>query len=231
MAPEPRLTAAEKILLAALDLEGPGRTSPFTLSELVVKCWQKYPKTFGLEHYLTDHPDSNKVSVALAGAKGLVSRGWLTRTGSKTYALTAAGLKAAKGLGAETAAPFRPKHPDAGPPPEKLAAFLGRCLYCTAMSKAERGLTDEITFPEACEFWGYSSTPASSGPSLFPYLDAFVRDLAISRTVLRRGPYVLDDGREVGLEDVFCLQQLHDALSTQFSRHLRLLAERAKVIA
>src|SRR5437763_4809591 len=90
-------TVPEKILLAASDLEEQGQ-SPFSAEALIVACWQKFPRTFGLKGYADQYPDSNKVLTSIMGEKGLTRRGWLAKMGQKLYTLTREGKHAVRRL-------------------------------------------------------------------------------------------------------------------------------------
>src|SRR5207237_3082659 len=83
-------TVTEKILLASFQLEQEGQ-SPFSAEALIVACWQKFPRTFGLKGYTDLYPDSNKVLSSIMGERGLTRRGWLVKMGQKLYALTREG--------------------------------------------------------------------------------------------------------------------------------------------
>src|SRR5581483_9325558 len=90
-------TVTEKILLASYQLEQEGQ-SPFSAEALIVACWQKFPKTFGLKGYTDLYPDSNKVLSSIMGERGLTRRGWLVKMGQKLYALSRDGKQAAQRL-------------------------------------------------------------------------------------------------------------------------------------
>jgi len=93
-----KLTVAEKLLLVGYNLEEQG-DSPFSLERLIVDAWKKFPQAFGLQEYMDEHPDSNKVIAALAGRRGpLHKQRWFTKIGMKLYALTEKGRSAAKTL-------------------------------------------------------------------------------------------------------------------------------------
>jgi hypothetical protein len=53
---------------------------PFSLSELVVLCWQQAPALFSLDGY-EEYPDPQPVRCVLYGRRGLVARGELVRAG------------------------------------------------------------------------------------------------------------------------------------------------------
>src|SRR5947207_9807614 len=90
-------TVPEKILLAADTLDKEGQ-SPFSAEALIVACWQKFPRTFGLKGYTELYPDSNKVLSSIMGERGLTKRGWLLKMGQKLYSLSRDGKAAAQRL-------------------------------------------------------------------------------------------------------------------------------------
>ncbi|MBC8217893.1 MAG: hypothetical protein H8E73_05455, partial [Planctomycetes bacterium] len=60
-----RLTVSDKLLLAALALDGDQEKS-FTAEDLVVSAWQNFPMAFGLRGHNDEdgapkYPDSNRV--------------------------------------------------------------------------------------------------------------------------------------------------------------------------
>ena len=145
-------TVPEKILLAAHQLEDQGQ-SPFSAEALIVSSWQKFPRTFGLKGYADQYPDSNKVLSCIMGERGLARRGWLSKMGQKLYALTKEGRQVVQRLqaGGEPA-------PVTGTAAVKVARdqekYLLSLFACSAVQKFEEGLKDELTFADACRFWG-----------------------------------------------------------------------------
>lgn len=94
------LTTVKKILVAAAQLDEERET--FTAEDLIVRAWQQFPESFGLNGYRDAHPDSNRVLSKLMGSVGLCSRGWLEQVGVKTYRLTPMGRKIVMSLRGES---------------------------------------------------------------------------------------------------------------------------------
>lgn len=57
----------------------------FTMSELVVECWKRWPRVFGLTGFESHYPDANRVIAKVVGATGLVARGDFEHVGPKRY--------------------------------------------------------------------------------------------------------------------------------------------------
>lgn len=91
-------TQPASLMAAAYRLWLNGRGQPFTLSRLVLAAWNEDPCRFGLRHYESLHPDSNKIICHLCGPRGLVGRGLLRTVGERSYDLTPAGLEWAREL-------------------------------------------------------------------------------------------------------------------------------------
>src|SRR5262245_12497698 len=144
-------TVPEKILLAADQLEKDGQ-SPFSAEALIVAAWQKFPRAFGLKGYTDQHPDSNKVLSSIMGEKGLARRGWLVKMGQKLYSLTREGRQVVRRVLRQEDAP------EAAPSNVRLAReqeqFLLGLLDSTAAGKFEEGRKQDLTFADACRFWG-----------------------------------------------------------------------------
>lgn len=213
-------TVSEMILLSAVALEEQGH-STFTAEELIVAVWRRYPGSFGLKGFVEQHPDANKVLTSLMGEKGIVRRGWLAKMGQKLYALTRDGRGEASRLRGD---------PDAPPPPSReeklpreLEQFLIGLLESDALQKLREGRKAELTFADACRFWGIAEN--LTGPALDARLDSFRVTLAdvtkrVDRTVL------LSTRRSVAAEEVAQLGGVHTALRERFDRLLNLLRSR-----
>src|SRR5581483_4970975 len=210
----------EKVLLAAHALEEAGQT-PFTAEALVVSAWKKFPETFGLRDFSPLYPDSNKVLACIMGERGLPRRGWLAKLGQKKYALTREGRQAVRRLiqgeeveGPPSASPFTLTREQ-----EKLLQGL---LGSSALSKFEEDRSAELTFADACRFWGI--TENLSGKDLDDRLKGFRGMLMdLDRGLGASGQAVLPGGRSVNGEDVGRLDELHAFLERRFGRHLALL--------
>jgi hypothetical protein len=215
-------TVPEKILFSAYTLEEHGR-SPFSAEDLIVKSWEKFPKTFGLKGYTDIHPDSNKVLSCIMGERGLARRGWLTKMGQKLYQLTREGRMVVQRLrqGGEAPPAAARKEVKVSREHEKILLSL---LGSSAAKKFSEGLKDELTFKEACNHFGISETV--HGDALASRLDRLRGMLAEVERVVGGGSADLSNGRSISKEDLDLLTAIHEYLADRFSRHLNLLRNR-----
>ena len=117
-----------------------------------------FPAPSGLKGYGDQHPDSNKVLSCIMGNRGLARRGWLAKMGQKLYTLTREGrqvvLRLQEGGGhTPLTAPAQPQASRLSRDQEKMLLGL---LNSSAVHKFEEGLKNELTFGDACRFWGIS---------------------------------------------------------------------------
>jgi hypothetical protein len=214
-------TVPEKILLAAFDLEEQGQ-SPFSAEALIVAAWQKFPKTFGLKGYAELYPDSNKVLSSIMGVRGLAGRGWLAKMGQKLYVLSREGRQYVRRLLNDGSAPPEEDTVKMSRDQEK---FLNTLWSTAAIEKYNEGRKAEITFPEACGFWGVNE--AMRGDAVKARLDHQRAELAGLERLLTIGDSTLSNGRSVALADVNRLHDVNGYLEERFARHLNLLRSRA----
>jgi hypothetical protein len=216
-------TVPEKVLLAAYHLEETGQ-SPFSAEALVVAAWQKYPVAFGLKGFAQQYPDSNKVLTAIMGEKGLARKGWLAKMGQKLYALTREGRQVVRHLQQGDA----PAPPSAGPVslPKELERLLRDLFASAAWHKFREGRKSELTFADACRFWGLADGVV--GDALDARLERVRADLTSAEVRIGLGRAVFGDGRSVSADDVGSLVDTHAFLEGRFSRHLTLLRTRAR---
>jgi hypothetical protein len=216
-------TVPEKILLAADQLEKQGQ-SPFSAEALIVAAWQQYPRTFGLKGYAELYPDSNKILSSIMGEKGLARRGWLVKMGQKLYALTRDGRQVVRRLLNEDAT-----EPEAETPAVHLSReqerFLLGLLDSTAVQKFEENRKMELTFADACRFWGI--TENLRGDVLDARLTQFEANLSELDRALASADAELSNGRVVSPGDVRVVTNIHRHMEDRFSRHLSLLRTRA----
>jgi hypothetical protein len=216
-------TVPEKILLAAYGLEEQGQ-SPFSAEALVVAAWQKFPRTFGLKGYSDQYPDSNKILTSIMGEKGLARRGWLAKMGQKLYSLTRDGRQVVRRLLQEDEAPPGP------PPPTRLSRdqekFLLSLLGSPAVEKFQQGLKLELTFADACKYWGI--TENLRGDALDARLERFHTGLTEINRIVGSAPADLSTGRSISPEEIRELHKVDDYLNERFSRHLTLLKNRSE---
>ena len=218
-------TVPEMILLAAWDLEQQGQ-SPFSAEALIVTSWQKFPRAFGLKGYADQYPDSNKVLASIMGTKGLTRRSLLVKMGQKLYALTREGRAVVRGLLDED--PGEDEEPSPAAESVKLPRdqekFLLGLLAGTALQKYDEGRRNELTFADACRFWGI--TENLHGEALDARLDKMQSSLTGLSRSLGKAAAELSTGRSVTPDEVNRLCQVHAYLEDRFARHLTLLRNR-----
>jgi len=160
-----QLTVCDKIILAAYKLHNSGKQS-FSLEDLVVSAWENFPDTFGLKGHSGPngklcYPDSNRVSAEIMGSKPARKLGLIRKVGTKIYKLTEAGHARSLLLVQQ-----RSSEKDvlkAGFSRE-VENYLKKLLSSRALEKFKNNRRDDITFYDACAFWGIS--PRSSAIEL-----------------------------------------------------------------
>lgn len=215
-------TVPEKILLAAYQLEDEGQ-APFSAEALIVASWQKFPKTFGLKGYADLYPDSNKVLTSIMGEKGLARRGWLAKMGQKLYSLTREGKQVVRGLMHDGESSKEPEEAPVKLTRDQEKFFLG-LSGTTAVEKYEQGLKLELTFGDACKFWGINDS--LHGEALDARLNKLRAGMADIERFLGSNDVVLSNGRNLSIKDVALLRKVDDYLTERFGRHLTLLRNR-----
>ena len=217
-------TVPEKILLAAFHLEELGQ-SPFSAEALIVSAWQKYPRTFGLKGYDEQYPDSNKVLASIMGEKGLARRGWLVKMGQKLYSLSHEGRRTVRRLLQGEDQPETIKSDR----PLKLSKEHDKLLQglfaASAYEKFREGRKQELTFADACRFWGITENLSSE--ALDARLDHLRAALAEIEQQVGLSSANLSDGHSITLDDLTQLCDIHNHLLQRFGRHLTLLRNRA----
>jgi hypothetical protein len=221
-------TASEKILLAAYQLEERGQ-SPFSAENLIVAAWQEYPRTFGLKGYDEQFPDSNRVLSCIMGEKGLAKRGWLAKMGQKMYSLTREGRQVVRRLQGggepEAAEPVRVSHGQGQKLGRDQEKYLQTVLSSSAVKKYQEGQKDELTFADACRFWGI--TENLHGDALNSRLNRLLTSLSELKESIGARGVELGNGRHVTLDDLLAIGDIHEYLEGRFTRHLNLLRNRA----
>jgi hypothetical protein len=218
-------TVPEMILLAASDLEQQGQ-SPFSAEALIVTSWQKFPRAFGLKGYADQYPDSNKVLASIMGTKGLTRRSLLVKMGQKLYALTREGRAVVRGLLDEDAGPAEPPPAaDSVKVSRDQEKFLLGLLGSTAVQKYDEGRRNELTFADACRFWGI--TENMYGDALDARLEKVQSSVMALARSLGKASADLSNGRSVSPDEVNRLVQIHAYLADRFARHLTLLRNRS----
>jgi hypothetical protein len=219
-------TVPEKILLAAYQLEQQGQ-SPFSAEALIVASWQKFPKSFGLKGFAELYPDSNKVLSSIMGEKGLARRGWLAKEGQKLYSLSREGKQAVRALLQEEEAPPAPVRTSVhkGKLSREQERLLVSMLESSGLEKFQQGLKLDLTFADACRFWGISE--GLKGEALDDRIDHVREELVDLRRLVGDKGVDLSSGRHIGPEDLGLIQEVDEYLTERFGRHLTLLRARA----
>jgi hypothetical protein len=151
------LSIQDKLLVAAHALEEEGRQR-FSAEDLVVMAWRKYPEAFGLAGY-TDkdgrplYPNSNRVYAEIMGSKPLRKNGWLRKVGSKMYQLTEAGRSQGRSVSGLACTETATKWALA----REQVDFIRKLFDSRAATKFRAGQREDISFFDACGFWGISA--------------------------------------------------------------------------
>ena len=144
------LTVPEKILVCAKELADEKGT--FTAEDLVVRCWEKFSDTFGLQGYANRFPDSNRVLTNIMGGKGLRGKGWLRKVGEKRYQITEVGKQAAShiDMSGQGCGPLRGAFLT-----REAIEILSRLMDSRALQRFRLG--EDLTFSDLCSFWNVSA--------------------------------------------------------------------------
>lgn len=216
MSPGSRLRVSDKLLIAALGLHERARV-PFSAEDLVVSAWVSFPETFGLSGYFDKdgrpiHPDSNRVFAEIMGSKPLRRQGYMVKTGSKMYQLTESGLSRAR---------FLASSPAESHPPNKIRlsrearGHLSRLLQSRAVTKYREGRIADLTFHDACTFWGVS--PRSTATVFSGRLNNFLRLLDMARKAISdRDSAFQHGGAPLTNADLDALAETHTELCNRF---------------
>lgn len=222
----PGLNIAEKLLIAALDIEKSGKQE-FSAEDLVISAWKKFPDAFGLQGYLDEqgkaiYPDSNRVYAEIMGSKPLRKQGLLQKVGNKIYKLTEAGLSRAKSIANLPSEKFPEKWSLAR---EKVDQ-IRRLFDSKAAQKIRSGHIEEVSFFDACGFWRITArSRAKDLWSRFAHIEAILdagkRALG-SRSVVSSkhgtAPY--------SEEDLKNLCRLHEILQEKFAEDIGFIKNR-----
>ena len=212
-------TLSEMILIAAHKLQEQGQ-SPFSAEELIVASWREFPRAFGLKGYADQFPDSNRVLSSIMGERGLTRKGWLVKMGQKLYALSPEGKRVVRRISEGDIDDEEP------PPPPRLARdrekLLLSLLDAVATKKVKSGKYYDLTFDDACRFWGVSNL---AGSALDAQLRKVEETVAQAEELIANGPFKAM-GRQVTRNDLDLLRQVQYQLQERFARHLTLLRSR-----
>lgn len=76
-------------MVSRIIVEAMAELGPATHTEIVIAAWQKNRRVLGLKGAF-GYPDSNKVSAALYGKRGLIAKGHVLRHGKTKFKLARA---------------------------------------------------------------------------------------------------------------------------------------------
>lgn len=215
-----KLGLREQVLAAALTLSGGDLASTFSAEDLLLQAWRGDPYAWGLRHHEKEHPDSEKVYLAIERASvkgGLVGLGMFEKVQPRVYRLTAAGLAKASLVG-----PGDPKVREKADRvvEEEMHRMLGHPAYL-AWSE-----TDEVPkkFRDASHFWNIAAgTPADVVQGRLQRVDSTANAAMAILTakgvaeVRKKGALLYDRS------DVVMLMQFQAAMKYAFRRELRMM--------
>jgi len=220
------LSIQDKLLVAAIALEKEGRQR-FSAEDLVVMAWKNNPEAFGLAGY-TDkrgcpiYPNSNRVYAEIMGSKPLRKNGWLRKVGSKMYELTEAGRFKARSVSGIPVAEGVEKWALA----REQIEFIRRLFDSRAATKFRAGQREEVSFFDACGFWGISAgSNAKDIWSRFAEIENIFA--ATAETFASHDTVRIKHGSgEFTVGDVRALQQTHSFLQQRFKTEIDHIKER-----
>lgn len=218
------LSVTDKLLIAAYELEEKGK-HPFSAEDLVVGAWSRFPDVFGLSGYQDQqgrpiYPDSNRVFAEIMGAKPVRKRGYLRKVGSKMYQLTEAGREQARLI-------LKREESGAGKflLGREVRREIRKLLTSRAAGKFRNSRAEDITFSDACSFWGIS--PSSSAIQLEGRLSNFERIIdGASEAIGPKGVAFEHGGTVFGSEDLGILRKVHQELKERFKQEIDLIQRR-----
>jgi len=225
MALADQFSVSEKLLLAAFYLEEGGR-SPFSAEDLVVAAWKQFPDVFGLTGYPDAqgnlmYPNSNRVFAEIMGSKPIRNRGLLVKVGDKMYQLTESGREHARLL----------LNRRDGAPVEKAGLAreiqheLERLLTCKATDKYKNGRSADLTFHDACGFWGTSARSSAIG--FEGRLANLLRLIEDVRKAIKERTVVFEHGGKVfSTHDLDTLLGLHHEMLKRFEEDIQFIRKR-----
>jgi len=156
MAANEALSLGEKVLAAAAAFSEGDVERQFTAEDLVVAAWRQDKQAFGLRGHEENYPDSNKVYTKLDGQAGLVTKGWLQKSGDRTLRLTIGGLARAAELQGSGEIDLQ------GKLDRKLQEEVGRILNHPEFQSWLKDRTKPSKFRGAGHFWDIApGTPSS----------------------------------------------------------------------
>ncbi|MBI4583001.1 MAG: hypothetical protein HY717_03110 [Planctomycetes bacterium] len=217
---------AEKLLLAAFRIEEKGKSS-FAVEDLVVSAWKQFPDAFGLAGYRDLngkplYPDSERVIKKIISTTPIRKQGLLKKVGRRLYQLTEAGRDQARLL--LSSGQSKSSIEKIALSRETVSA-LKKLFSSKVMDKFRNNLINEITFSDACSFWGIS--PRSSAVELEGAIANFEKIIATSKEASKDKLISFEhSGDGFGESDLEDLLQVHRELLRKFQNELSVIKQR-----
>ena len=215
-------TVDEKILECALALDVEKGT--FNAEDLVVRCWERFPDTFGLQGYADRYPDSNRILKKIMGGEGLRGKGWLRKVGEKKYRVTEVARQTVK---ARETPSQKETHRRASTISRETIEILERIFNSRAIQKFRVRLP--ITFGDLSSFWNIS--PRSNAYHLNIAIRETETALASVEEALNahaNGGLVLPgNSTSITRSDLVVARSLQSFLKQNFTRELEVIRERS----
>jgi len=213
-----KLSVPEKVLISAYKLFISGKER-FTAEDLVISAWSNFPDTFGLVGY--NHPNSNRVFAEIMGTKPIRKRGWLIKVGEKIYSLTESGRDYAASL-----TDIIPTHcKDKISLPRDIQNKLKMLLNSHAISKYLNNETKNISFYDACDFWGIS--PRSTAIEFSGKVSNIVNILEAALQEFKSADLAFEHGGcTISQQTIKSLYDLHEWLLRQFESDIKVIKSR-----
>lgn len=220
-----KLSVIDKLLIAAYTLEEKERKK-FSAEDLVVMAWERFPDSFGLAGYYDEsknlkYPDSNRVFAEIMGSKPIRSKGFLAKVGNKMYQLTEVGREQAKKL---LHVKINSLSKKAGLSREVQSQVV-RLLESKACNKLKDNRVKDITFHDACTFWGIS--PRSTANDFHSRTSNIKKVVELAISHCSNGSITFQHGSKALSRSGFIkLQELHLTMLEMFKSEIQYILNR-----
>lgn len=209
------INSFDKLLSAADTLSNHGRDE-FTLQELIVHAWKRYPKEFGLPDFINEHPDSHRVASFLYGNHGLVGAEFLTKVGrsklDRRWTITSKGLIYLSRLDGSLETQSGATVGD--------DAELQRLLRTDVYSAFLNGGTDQLKFAQACSFFNISENDRRE---MVPIRMERLQSCLDRLEIVIDAKELVVQGRKIHIETINLLRNAVSFLAVKFRTHFKLL--------
>jgi hypothetical protein len=190
-----------------------------------------FPDAFGLKGYSDTlgralYPDSNRVYVEIMGSKPLRKKGLLKKVGEKLYQLTDAGRTRVRSISQNTDKISEDKSRSKSTLARGKAHELIQLFESRAAKKNRRGEREDISFYDACGFWGIS--PRSNAKDLwtsFSHVEDILKS-ALENLGTNKSASARHRGVPYTSDDIVMLEVLHRTMKDKFSHELQIIKKR-----